>query len=109
MALNRQHTLRFVRVNATSDGDNTVISAPSDATRSIYVIGYSLNVNAAGVITVQDSDNTAVASFEFVDGGGASYAGNLDCPAFKLPAGKGLEVSNVAGVDTLGHITYIIA
>ena len=100
---------KFVRVNATADGDNTVITN-SDVDKAIVVFGYALNVNAAGVITVQDSAGTPVvhASFELVDGGGVSYAGSSDTPAFVLAKGTNLEISNAAGVDTLGHITYAL-
>lgn len=111
MALINRYELKFARINATSDGDNVVIAAagvPSD--KRIYVLGYAINVNAAGVVTWQSTEAspTVVASYEFVDGGGASYAGSFDCPAFKLPVGTGLELNTAAGVDGLGHVTYII-
>ena|SRR5687767_14260718 len=108
MALSRGYEIKFTRVNATSDGDNTVISAV--AGKTIYVIGYAINVNAAGVVTWQSTEAspTIVASYEFVDGGGATFAGNFECPAFKLPKGTGLELSTAAGVDGLGHVTYIL-
>jgi hypothetical protein len=110
MPLTNRFELKFARINATADGDNVVVAAAGvPATKSIYVLGYALNVNAAGVVTWQDTANVAVASYEFVDGGGASFAGSFDCPAFKLPPGTGLELSTAAGVDGLGHITYIIA
>lgn len=97
---------KYARVNSTSDGDNTVISGV--AGKRIVVTGYAMVANAAGVITVQDSAGTpgVLASFELPDSGGVSYAGGPECPAFELPTGLGLEVSNAAGVDTLGHVTY---
>lgn len=97
--------LEFVRVNATSDAANTVVTGRTG--EHIVVVGYALNVNAAGVITIQDSAGSPAvyASFEFVDGGGASYAGTTDAPAFKIAAGLNLVISNAAGVDTLGHLT----
>jgi hypothetical protein len=99
--------VEFVRVNATADGDNTVITGRSN--ERIVVLGYALNVNAAGVITLQDSAGSPAvfASFELVDGGGVSYAGSPECPAFAVTAALNLEVSNAAGVDTLGHITFV--
>ena len=97
---------KFVRVNATTDGDNTVIAAVTGKT--VVVLGYAINANAAGVVTLQDTANTVVASFELTDGGGVTYAGGPACPAFKLPKGLGLEISNAAGVDCLGHLTYIL-
>jgi hypothetical protein len=107
VAVKATYRLRYARANATADGDNVLIAAPG-AREQITVLGYALNVNAAGVIILQDSANVPVASFEFVDSGGMAYAGGFDCPAFELPVGTGLEVNNAAGVDTTGHITYVI-
>lgn len=112
MGLSNRYELKFARINATSDGDNVVVAAAGvPANKRIYVLGYAINVNAAGVVTWQSTETspTIVASYEFVDGGGASFAGGFDCPAFSLPAGTGLELSTAAGVDGLGHVTYIIA
>lgn len=101
-----RYEVLFARVNATSDGDNTVIAAV--AGKSIRVLGFVLNLNAAGVSTIQDSASSPVihASFEFPDGGGVSYSGGIFCPAFELATGTALEINNAAGVDTLGFITY---
>jgi hypothetical protein len=99
---------KYVRVNATADGANTIITGT--AGKRIRVLGYALNVNAAGVITVQDSAGSpaVLASFEFVDGGGVSYGGGDEAPAFEVATGLNLVISNAAGVDTLGHITYTL-
>lgn len=97
--------MKFARINATSDGENTVIEGT--AGKTIVVLGYAINVNAAGVVAFKDSTATR-ASFEFSDTGGASYAGGIDCPAFELAVGKDLIVENAAGVDTLGHLTYLL-
>jgi hypothetical protein len=48
------------------------------------------------------------ASFELVDGGGVSYAGSVETPAFRVVEGNALVISNAAGVDCLGHITYAL-
>lgn len=98
----------YARVNATSDGANTVVTGT--AGKRIVVLGYAINANAAGVVTIQDSAGSpgVLASFEFVDGGGAAYAGSENAPAFEVPVGLNLVVSNAAGVDCLGHVTYIL-
>lgn len=99
--------VEFARINATSDGDNTVITGRSG--ERIVVLGYAVNTNAAGVVAFQDSAASpgVLASFEFVDGGGATYAGSTDCPAFVVPSGLNLELTVAAGVDGLGHVTFI--
>ena len=98
---------KYVRVNATADGANTVITN-SDVDKAIVVLSYALNVNAAGVITIQDSAGSPAvhASFELVDGGGVAYGGPR--AAFKVAKGLNLVISNAAGVDTLGHLTYAL-
>jgi hypothetical protein len=97
----------FRNIAATADGDNDLITAAEvPVGKRIRLISYVFNVNAAGVITLQDSANTDLASFELVDGGSVCFPGNYLAPAFDLPIGLGLEVTNAAGVDTLGHICF---
>lgn len=99
---------RYARINAATDGDNEVIAAVAD--KQIVVLGYALNVNAAGTCQFQDTaeEATVFAAFEFVDGGGATYDGGLGCPAFEVGRGLGLEVNVAAGVDATGHLTYVL-
>jgi hypothetical protein len=99
--------VEYTRLNATNDGDNTLITGRSG--EKIIVLGYAVNVNAAGVMTFQDSSASpeVYASFEFVDGGGASYAGSAEAPAFEVAEGKNLEANAAAGVDVLGHMTFV--
>jgi hypothetical protein len=106
--LGQRHQLRFARINATSDGDNTVVTGT--AGKSIVVLNYVINVNAAGVVTFQDSAGSAViaASYEFPDSGGASFVGTELSPAFQIAQGLSLEVNCAAGVDALGHLCYVL-
>lgn len=99
--------IKFARVNATADGVNVVV-APV-AAKKIRVLGYALVVNAAGTITLQDSQGTPAisGSFPLAVNGGVSYAGSREAPAFETGVGFGFDISNAAGVDTLGHICYV--
>ena len=99
--------VKYVRVNATSDGDNTVVAAV--AGKSIRVLGYVLTATAAGLITLQDTAGTPVvhAQLSLATNGTASYAGGLQAPAFETASGTGVEISNPSSVDTVGHLTYI--
>lgn len=101
-----RYEVKHARINATADGDNTVISAVSG--KKIRVLSYVINANAAGVVTLQNTDGTPVvyASFELTDGGTVVYPGGVFAPAFETAVGTGLEISNAVGVDALGHITY---
>jgi hypothetical protein len=98
--------LKRVRVNATADGDNAVITAVTG--KKILVTGYVLTVTLAGLISVQDTAGSPVvhAQFSLATNGGVSYAGSLESAAFLTAAGTGVEVNNPAGVDTHGHMTY---
>lgn len=100
--------IQFARVNATSDGDNTVITGTSGF--KIRVLGYNVTANAAGVVSFQDSASSAVTfgSFELLDSGSHSYAGSFECPAFDVTSGLNLEVNCATGVDLLGHVTYVL-
>lgn len=99
--------IKFVRVNATADGDNTIVAAVGG--KKIRVLGYALTVTAAGTITVQNTQATPVlmAQFSLAAQGGVSYAGGLTAPAFETAVGTGVEINNPAGVDILGHLTYV--
>lgn len=107
MATSYASDVKYVRVNATSDGDNTVVAAV--ASKKIRVLGYNLTVTGAGTVLMQDTAGTPVvhASFIMPANGVISYAGGPLAPAFETAAGAGLEISNPAGVDTLGHLTYV--
>jgi hypothetical protein len=96
---------KFVEVEATADGDNTLIAAV--AGKQIRVLAFALTVSIAGTITLQDTDNTDLATFVLPASGGVSFAGTNEAPAFETAQGKGLEVTNPAGLDTLGFITYV--
>lgn len=102
------NAIRFARINATSDGDNTVVTGTSGY--KIRVLSYAVNANAAGVIAFQDSAGSPVvaASFELTDGGGVSFAGGLEAPAFEVASGLNLEINTAAGVDALGHVSYVL-
>lgn len=107
--ISTSHEVKFVRLNATSDGDNTVIAAVPE--KRIRVLGYfvSNTGSAAGDVTLQDSAGTPVV-FGTVsltnDGAPLSYAGGVFCPACELDRGVGLEINCATNVDAVGHLTY---
>lgn len=98
--------IKFVRVNATADGDNTIITGVSG--KKIRVLGYAITVTTAGTITLQDSAGTAnvFGQFSLAAQGGVSYAGGPMCPAFETIAGNGVEINTQTGQDCLGHLSY---
>ena len=97
--------VQVVNLNADADGDNLVLSPPTDRPNAILVVtGYMISLSAAGTVILRSTDNTIL--YLEVKDPGASYAGGYDAPAIITPPGKGLEVNNPAGVDANGHIAY---
>jgi hypothetical protein len=94
-------------ISATSDGSNTVVAAVTG--KKIRVLGYVLNVNAAGTVQWLSAATAKSGAMEFPDGGGATAP--LCDPTsevfwFETVAGEALNISNAAGVDALGHVVY---
>lgn len=96
---------KFARVNATSDGDNTVV--PAVAGRKIRVLGFAVTVTAAGTMAVKSDAATTLASYALAANGGVSYAGGAPAPAFETAEGQALVVNCATGQDALGHIVYV--
>lgn len=100
--------IKYKDVNATADGDNTVIAAV--VKKRIRVLAYSLQGvgAAAGAVIVKGSGGTTLAHFEFTATAASLPASfNGPFPAFQTPEGEGLVINNAVGTDTLGHITYV--
>lgn len=101
--------VKFAKVDATADGDNTVIAAVTG--KKIRVLGYVLTgVSTAGAtFTIQDTATTPVvhAKLSLPATGGVAYSGGLEAPAFETAAGTGVEINNPTGADALGHMVYL--
>lgn len=96
-----------VAINATADGNNTIIAALPG--QKIRVLAFVLtNATTAGTVRFDDSAATVLARFNFGLAGGVSFTGADDRPAFEVGSGLGLVLVNGAGVDTLGFITYSV-
>lgn len=95
----------FAQVNATVDGDNTLVAAV--AGKRIRVLSYMITVTAAasGHI-IKSSGGTVLARAALAANGGISHAAANGC--FETAAGEGLVVTNQTGVDSLGHLSYVL-
>jgi hypothetical protein len=93
-------------ISATSDGANEIVAAVT--AKKIRVVGYVLNVNAAGTVQWKSATTALSGAMEFVDGGG--MVAPLCDPAaafwFETAAGEALNITNSAGLDSLGHLAY---
>ena len=99
--------VKTAAISATSDGDNTIVAAVSG--KRIRVLGYVLNVNAAGTVQWKSGASTALSgAMELVDGGGVS-APMIGIPGrfwFQTASGEALVLATATGVDGLGHVAY---
>lgn len=97
--------VQFARIDATADGDNTVVAAV--AGQRIRVVGFAFTASAAGVIGFKSGAATTLATFDLAAKGGVSYAGGPGAPAFQTAAGQALVVNNPAAVDSVGFVAYV--
>lgn len=100
------YEVKHARINATADGDNTVIAAV--ANKSIILVGYALTVTTASTVNLKDGASTTVAQFALPASGGVSYAAGVESPAVRLSEGNAFIINNAASNDTLGHCTYFL-
>lgn len=98
--------IKFASVNATADGDNTVIALV--ASKKLRVLGYVVTCTGAGTIQFKTGGGGVLGRLiASANGAGGSYAGGVDAPAFETVSGEALLLNNPAGVDTVGHLSYI--
>lgn len=98
----QRYEVKHVRINATNDGNNTVISAVTG--RKIRILSYVITATAAGTAAFTDGSAT-YASFSLAAQGGVSYSGD-DAPAFEVAVSSNFVVNCATGQDILGHATY---
>lgn len=99
--------IKFASVNATADGDNTIVTGVTS--KKLRILGYVLMnaTSTAGTILLKSAGTTVIGRLRVPsDGAGASYAGGVDAPACETASGEAFVINNPAGVDTVGHVTY---
>lgn len=97
--------IKFARVNADADSDNTIVPAVSG--RKLRVLGYQLIASAAGIATVKSAANV-LAELQVPAGlDPIAYAGGHDAPAFETGANEALIINTQVGQDVNGHLTYV--
>lgn len=98
--------LRFARIDATADGDNTIVAAVTG--RKIRVLSYSITARgtAPNVVTLKSGASTTKAVLNLADNTGLTYAGPY--PALETDDGDAFVVNVEAGKDATGHLTYIV-
>lgn len=95
-------------INLAAGADQVLVA--SDVDKQIWVYGIGFTVNAAGTVSFQDEDNTAITGvMPFPANGGMVIApsGNLSMPLWKLGTNKDLEVDIVTS-ELDGWVTYAL-
>lgn len=103
-----QKDIKTVFINATADGDQTVLPLPGlepAQQEAIVIVGYLLQPSGTGVCTVR----TATSHIGFaVKDPGAAMSGQPGACEIRFPAGEAVEVNNPVGVDLTGWISYYV-
>jgi hypothetical protein len=97
-----------VAINLAAGANQLLVS--SAANKQIWVYGYHFMVNAAGTVSFQDEDDTALTGvMPFAANGGATIhpSGNFAMPIWKLATDKDLEVDLVTA-ELDGYLCYSI-
>jgi hypothetical protein len=95
-------------INLAAGANQVLVS--SAANKQIWVYGVSFVVNAAGTVSFQDEDDTAVSGimpFAANSGLGIPTSGNFAMPIWKLATNKDLEVDIVTS-EVDGWLDYAI-
>lgn len=85
-------------INATSDGDNSIISAT--ASQKIWVLGLYFKCSAAGAVTFK-TGSTVRKRFT-ADAAGAGMQWNGEYPFLVCATNEAFQINCAAGVDVLG-------
>ena len=96
-----------VAINLAAGANQSLVAAPG-ASKQIWVYGVAFLVNAAGTVSFQDEDDTAISGImPFATNGGMAMApsGNFAMPLWKVATNKALEVDVVTS-ELDGSLTY---
>jgi hypothetical protein len=98
--------IKFASVNATADGDNSVIAAVGG--KKLRVLGGRITCTGAGTISFKTGGGGVIDRFiSSANGSGFADNGGVDSPLFETVSGEALLLNNPAGIDSVGRLTYI--
>jgi hypothetical protein len=103
----------FVAVNASSSGNNTIVSAITG--RKIRVVNYTLISAAAVTVTWKSGSSTNISGpMALAANGGMAPSSSALTPAgmigvFETSSGESLVLNLGSAIAVGGHLTYILA
>jgi len=71
-------------------------------------VSYVIILDVAGTVSFRDSAATILAEFPLLANTGVSFGGNIEGFAVQTGPGEGLVINNPAGVNTLGHLVFVV-
>lgn len=98
------YSLKFARINADADGDNTIVAAV--AGKRLRVFGYALGSSSGAECDIKSGASTILAEFTLAANGQVSYAGGDASPAFETSVGEAVVINTTAAQDVNGHLVY---
>jgi hypothetical protein len=103
VAVNAPIEVKFARINATADGDNTIVAAV--ATKKIRVLAMLTSAVVTGVITYKSGAATTLFTMYQANASPTMFEGNgyWIC---ETVAGEAFVINNPAGTDTTGFCLY---
>jgi len=110
LADGKSGTRTHVVLDHPKNGTRNVIAAGGAGTQ-IWVYGLAFTVSAAGTVTWQDTDAGALTgTMAFAANGGLCWPdnGDMNCPIWKAPTNKGLDVVLSADADMDGWLVYAV-
>lgn len=96
-----------VAINLAAGADQSLVAAPG-ASKQIWVYGLGFTVNAAGTVSFQDSDDTALSGIMPIAANGGMVnapSGNFAMPLWKVATNKALECDIITS-ELDGWICY---
>src|SRR2546427_1864618 len=94
-----------IRVNATADGDNTVIAAPGAGQRIIVLAILLTGLTTAGVALIRSgAAGTVHGEVSLGTSGGVGLSGSAREPLFVCDSNAALVVNCSAGLDVKGLV-----
>lgn len=99
-----QSPIKFARLNATSDGDNTVIAAVTG--KKLRILSINAAAVGAGIVSFKSGASTTLFTYSYSAQGQTFF----HCSPYwicETAAGEAFVVNTQASQDLLGAISYV--
>ena len=99
--------VQFAAISEATAADNVLVAGTTG--NVIVVLNYVLVAGGTVNATFKDGTPTSLSgALPLVANAGASFAGDVDSPAFKAAEGEDLVLTLDAAVQVSGHLAYLV-